>query len=126
MRTELLIGGSWTAGDRERLPVENPATGDVVAEVALATIDDVGAAVDAAAGRGADALEAMPVFERARLLHRVADGIDARADELARLLSAESGKPLAGEAMGEIEESADIFRWSAEEAKRLETPSFGT
>ncbi len=123
MRTELLIGGSWTAGDRERLPVENPATGEVVAEVALATIDDVGAAVDAAAGHGADALEAMPVFERARLLHRVADGIDARADELARLLSAESGKPLAGEAMGEIEESADIFRWSAEEAKRLETPS---
>ncbi len=124
MRTDLLIGGAWVSGDgRDRAPVSNPATGEIIAEVEVATETDVAAAVDAAAGPGADALEAMPVFERARLLHVVADAIDARADELARQLTAESGKPLAGETVGEIEESAEIFRWAAEEAKRLETPT---
>ena len=95
MRTELLIGGAWVSGEgRARLGVSNPATGATIAEVEVATEADVAAAAEAAAGPGADALEAMPVFERARLLHVVADAIDARADELARQLTAESGKPL--------------------------------
>ncbi len=51
-----------------------------------------------------------------------ADLLDQRAEDLARQLTSEQGKPIATEARGEIEESAEIFRWAAEEVKRLETP----
>lgn len=67
-------------------------------------------------------MEAMPAFERAAALHRVADALDTRRAELARQLTDEQGKPLHAESLGEVEESADIFRWAAEEVKRLETP----
>ena len=122
-RSLLLIGGTWTEGRAgERSSVRSPATGLEVGSVAMATEADVDAAV-AGSVEGATAMEALPVFERATLLHRVADLLDERADELARLLSAEQGKPLHTEASDEVAESADIFRWAAEEAKRLETPS---
>jgi acyl-CoA reductase-like NAD-dependent aldehyde dehydrogenase len=122
-RSLLLIAGAWTEGSgRERLTVTSPASGEVVGEVARAAEADVDAAV-AGALAGADAMEAMPVFERAELLHRVADLLDERADELATLLSREQGKPRDAEAVDEIAESAEIFRGAAEDAKRLETPS---
>ena len=84
---------------------------------------DVDARGRAAAGPGADAMEAMPPFERAELLHRVADLLDERADDLAATLTLEQGKPLHTEARDEVAESAEIFRWAAEEVKRLETPN---
>jgi len=122
--SRLLIDGHWTDGsDGQTIPLHSPITGEHLADVAKATTKDVDTAVEAAAGPGADAMEAMPPFERAELLHKVADLLDERADELAATLTLEQGKPLHTEARDEVAESAEIFRWAAEEVKRLETPS---
>jgi succinate-semialdehyde dehydrogenase/glutarate-semialdehyde dehydrogenase len=121
---KLLIDGRWTdGGDGRTVALRSPVTGEHLAEVAQATAADVDAAVAAAAGPGADAMEAMAPFERAELLHRVADVLDGRAEQLAATMTLEQGKPLHTEARDEVAESAEIFRWAAEEVKRLETPN---
>jgi succinate-semialdehyde dehydrogenase/glutarate-semialdehyde dehydrogenase len=66
-------------------------------------------------------MEAMTVFDRARLLHRAADLMEERKEDLGRLLAVEQGKPLRTEAVAEIEESAENFRIAAEDVKRLTT-----
>lgn len=122
--SRLLIDGRWVDGsDGACLDLRSPITGEPIADVAQASLADVDRAVAAAAGPGADAMEAMPPFERAALLHRVADLLEERIDELAATLTFEQGKPLHTEARDEVEESAEIFRWAAEEVKRLETPN---
>jgi succinate-semialdehyde dehydrogenase/glutarate-semialdehyde dehydrogenase len=122
--SRLLIDGRWVDGsDGAATELRSPITGAPIADVAQASVGDVDRAVQAAAGPGADAMEAMPPFERAALLHRVADLLEERIDELASTLTLEQGKPLHTEARDEVEESAEIFRWAAEEVKRLETPN---
>ncbi len=121
---KLLIDGRWTdSSDGGTIELRSPVTGEHLADVAKATTKDVDAAVEAAAGPGADAMEAMPPFERAELLHKVADLLDERAEELAATMTLEQGKPQHTEARDEVAESAEIFRWAAEEVKRLETPN---
>ncbi len=121
---QLLVDGEWVdGGDGQTLTLRSPITGETVAEVCQATAADVENAVDAAAGPGADAMEAMPPFERAEKLTGVAELLEERATELAETLTFEQGKPLHTEAHDEVAESAEIFRWAAEEVKRLETPS---
>jgi len=124
LQTKVLVGGQWTEGGGVPLAVTNPATGERLAEVATVGTDEVDRLV-AGAVAGADVMEAMPPFERATLLHAVADLLDERAPELARLLTMEQGKPLKAEAEGEVEESAEIFRWAAEEVKRPVPPARG-
>ena len=121
-RTELLIDGRWVQGGGDApIAVHSPGSGEHLADVSTASVADVDATV--ATARAAQVvLEAMPPFERAALLHATADLLDERAEDLARQLTSEQGKPIATEARGEIEESAEIFRWAAEEVKRLETP----
>jgi succinate-semialdehyde dehydrogenase/glutarate-semialdehyde dehydrogenase len=97
----------------------SPATGEVLGVLPDAGREDARRAV-AAAGAAAEGLAALSVVERARLCHAVADRIDGRRDEVARLLSLEQGKPLA-EAMGEVAFAADLFRNAAEDVKRLDT-----
>ncbi|MCZ7630846.1 MAG: aldehyde dehydrogenase family protein [Microthrixaceae bacterium] len=121
---QLLIDGRWTEGsDGETLTLRSPVTGEVIAEVCQASHSDVEEAVTAAAGPGADAMESMPPFERAEKLIGVAELLEERADDLAEVLTDESGKVLHTEARDEVAESAEIFRWAAEEVKRLETPA---
>lgn len=115
----LLVGGEWRhPGGRARSEVRNPATGDVLGAVAVASSDDVDDAVRAARA-AAPSLAAMNEFERAEALHRVADLLDRDAGALARQLTDESGKPHRAEAVDELAESAEIFRLAAEEVKRL-------
>src|SRR5205814_452634 len=67
-------------------------------------------------------------FERSGRLHRIAEAIEKRSDELAHLLTLDQGKPLKAEAMGEVAEAAEYFRIAAEDLKRLEgrgTPETG-
>jgi succinate-semialdehyde dehydrogenase/glutarate-semialdehyde dehydrogenase len=121
---QLLLDGRWVdGGDAEALTLRSPITGEAVAEVCQASLGDVETAVTVAAGPGADAMESMPPFERAEKLIGVADLLEERSTELAELLTLESGKPLHTEARDEVAESAEIFRWAAEEVKRLETPT---
>ncbi len=95
-RPELFIGGRWTAGSQTRqIEVRNPATGARVGSVALASTADIDAAVEAArasfdSGVWADT----PPEERSAVLHRAADLLEARAPELARLITSELGCPI--------------------------------
>jgi succinate-semialdehyde dehydrogenase/glutarate-semialdehyde dehydrogenase len=117
--TELLIGGTWRAGgDGGRFAVLDPADGSVIASVAAATPDDARAAVDAAATAG-PGWAATPPRERAEVLRRAFDLMSAAAEELAGLIVAEMGKPLA-EARVEAAYAAEFLRWFSEEAVRAD------
>ena len=59
-------------------------------------------------------------FERSARLHRIADAIEQRREELGHLLTLDQGKPLQAEALGEVDEAAEYFRIAAEDLKRLE------
>src|SRR6478752_613457 len=115
---QLLIGGNWVdARSGERFDVTNPATGELVGSVPDGSEEDVGAAIDAAAG-ALEGWKALPAIERARVLRRAADVIRERKDEIAAVMTAEQGKPLA-EAAGEVEYSASFLEWFGGEAERV-------
>jgi succinate-semialdehyde dehydrogenase/glutarate-semialdehyde dehydrogenase len=117
LREQLLIDGEWVDGaGGEREPVTDPATGEVVAEVAVGTRADAVRAIEAAHAAAAG-WGATPAKTRSQLLRRWHDLIVASVDDLAILLTAEQGKPLA-EARGEILYGATFIEWYAEEAKR--------
>ncbi len=95
-RERMLIGGEWVeAASRETFETRDPATGEVVAAVPRAGAADVDRAVAAArrAVEGRAWRETTPA-ERGRILSRIAAGIRSRADELARLETLDTGKPL--------------------------------
>jgi acyl-CoA reductase-like NAD-dependent aldehyde dehydrogenase len=121
MGAGMYISGRWTAGRGDgSIEVRSPATGDVLGHVPVATAEDVDDAARAARD-GLEAMDGMTVFDRARLLHRAADLMEERKEELGPLLALEQGKPLRAEAVPEIEESAENFRIAAEDVKRLTT-----
>ena len=105
------------AGSGETFPVENPATGEVLAE-----LPRMGAAETRRAIERAEAAfpkwRKMLAKDRARILRRWADLMMEREDELARLLTLEQGKPLA-ESRVEIAYAASFFEWFGEEGKRV-------
>lgn len=115
-RTDALIQGEWTGGSH-RFVVDNPATGEVLANVA-----DLGAAETRAAITAAH--QALPgwqqysALERSNVLWRWYELLLENQDDLARLMTAEQGKPLA-ESRGEIAYGASYVRWFAEEARRI-------
>ena len=96
MRTDLFIANEWRpAQSGRRFPVENPATEEILAEVALGDAADVDAAVRAArACFESDAWRALSGRRRGRILARAADLLEARLDEFARLETAHNGKTL--------------------------------
>ncbi|WP_283135721.1 NAD-dependent succinate-semialdehyde dehydrogenase [Rhizohabitans arisaemae] len=99
-----------------RFDVLDPATIDVIASVADASVDDAMLAVDAAEAAAA-AWAAAPPRERSRILLRAYDLLTARSEEIARLISLENGKAMA-DARGEVAYAAEFFRWYGEEAVR--------
>jgi succinate-semialdehyde dehydrogenase/glutarate-semialdehyde dehydrogenase len=114
---KMYIDGKWVAADSGRtLGVINPATEDVLAEVAYGGRAEVRRAVEAA-GRALPAWMKLTAWDRAKVLKRTADLMRERADALARTLTLEQGKPLA-ESKAEILHSADTFEWFGEEGKR--------
>ena len=118
VREDLFIDGAWVpASDGARLEVTDPATGEVLARVACATAEDTARAIEAAS-RALPGWAATPAPERSAVLRRWHTLILENVGELARILTAEQGKPLA-EAEGEIRYGATFIEWYAEEAKRL-------
>ncbi len=117
LQENLYIGGQWIGNGLQQLDVTNPANGELVGTVPLATRTEVQQAIDSAY-RAFPTWAELPARTRADLLKGVAARMLERIDELARLMTIEQGKPLA-EAKGEIRISADYFEWNAEEAKRI-------
>jgi succinate-semialdehyde dehydrogenase/glutarate-semialdehyde dehydrogenase len=127
--TQLLVGGRWIdASDGHTFEVHDPATGEVIAAVADASVDDGLAAVGAAAA-ALPGWTATPPRQRAEALRRTFELMTERTEELARLIVRENGKALA-DARGEVTYAAEFFRWFAEEAVRaggdLQTAPAGT
>lgn len=114
---ELFIDGRWRpASGRQTLPVLNPATGQPIGTVAHAQQDDLEAAAEAAR-RSFAVIRHLPAMERAAILRRAAALLRERVNEIAPLMTQEQGKPLL-ESRTEVNTSADILDWFAEEARR--------
>jgi succinate-semialdehyde dehydrogenase/glutarate-semialdehyde dehydrogenase len=114
----LWIGGSdHPATGGATLPVHDPSTGEVLAEVADASPDDARRALDAAVD-AQESWAATPPRERGEILRRAFELMTARADDLALVMTLEMGKPLA-ESRGEVTYAAEFFRWFSEEAVRI-------
>ena len=119
MREYLLcVGGNWRAGSAGSAPAVSPSSGETFATVAVAGRPDVDDAV-AAAGAAAPSWAALSPFDRAAACGRVAAAIRDRADDLARALSQDQGKPLEAEARDEVGELAEYFAMAADDAVRL-------
>ncbi|MGL4961612.1 MAG: NAD-dependent succinate-semialdehyde dehydrogenase [Inquilinus sp.] len=114
----LFIDGRWRkAGDGGTSPVLSPVTEKPVGEAPVATRADTEEAI-ASAARGLAAWRAKTGFERADALHAIADEMIRRKAEAARMISTETGKPIA-QSEREWGLSIDQFRWYAEEARRV-------
>mgnify|MGYP001305478511 CR=1 FL=1 len=118
LREANLVGGEWigTAG-RDVIEVTNPATGAVLGHVPSLRRVEVARAIEAA-HRAQPAWRSRTGKERAAILRRLFDLMMAHQDDLARIMTAEQGKPFA-EAKGEIAYAASFIEWFGEEAKRV-------
>ncbi|WP_348693472.1 NAD-dependent succinate-semialdehyde dehydrogenase [Duganella fentianensis] len=118
LRQQAYVNGAWCDADNgATLAVHNPATGEQLGSVPLMGATETRAAI-AAANAAWPAWRKKTAKERAAILRRWNDLILANAEDLAQLMTAEQGKPLA-EARGEVAYGASFIEWFAEEAKRI-------
>jgi len=115
--TGLFVDGAWRSGGGADVPVEDPATGTILATVAGAGPDDARRALDAAA-RAQPGWAATPPRVRADLLWRAFELLVERREQFALVMTLEMGKPLA-QARDEVTYGAEFFRWFAEETTRV-------
>ena len=114
--TRMLIDGQFVAGEGDAEKVLNPATGELIATVPEASVEQVHKAVSAA-HRAFEAWSETTPMERSRLLLKLADAIESRAEDFARLESLNCGKPYARALGDEIPAIADCFRYFAGAAR---------
>ena len=120
-RYRMYIDGQWVDGETgETFQSFNPATGQTIAELPRGTRNDAARAI-AAARKGSRIISRMSVWDRSRLCLKIADVMEKRADELARTLAEEQGKPYHTEAKAEVQTAIAGFREAAELVKWLET-----
>nr|WP_245714010.1 NAD-dependent succinate-semialdehyde dehydrogenase [Nocardia vaccinii] len=114
----LFIDGTWRpSGNGARLAVHDPATGACLKQIADANVADGRAALNAACA-AFPSWATTPARTRAEILRRAFDLVQARADDLALLMTLEMGKPLA-EARAEVSYGGEFLRWFSEEASRV-------
>ncbi|EJM56231.1 NAD-dependent succinate-semialdehyde dehydrogenase [Pseudomonas sp. GM48] len=113
----LFIGGVWrNTHPSESIPVVNPATEEQIGLIAKASLADIEDAA-IAAEKGFATWKQVSALDRASIMHKAANLIRERAENIALVLTSEHGKPLA-EAMGEVAATADTIDWHAEEGRR--------
>ncbi len=114
---DFLIGKEWRRGIRT-IPVLNPYTQEAFAEVGLADAGEIENAIEVAR-KAFEKTRQLPAYLRSRICAQVAQGIQDRAEEFARTIAMESGKPLVF-ARGEVERSVSTFTIASEEALRID------
>ncbi|MGE4243071.1 NAD-dependent succinate-semialdehyde dehydrogenase [Ramlibacter sp.] len=117
LRTDALVGGEWLRG-AARFDVHDPATGAKLADVANLGAADADAAIAFADAAGPGWRRTTPKA-RSALMRKWFDLLTDHAGDLARIMTAEQGKPLA-ESLGEVAYGASFVEWFAEEAKRVD------
>ena len=116
----IYVNGAWApAASHATFEASSPASGAVIGLLADGGRPDASRAIEAAAA-AAPAWGRTSPFERAAALERIAATIEARRDDLARVLTLDQGKPLQAEAYGEVEELILYFRMAAADATRIE------
>ncbi len=121
---QMLIDGAFVTGEGEAEKVLNPSTGELLVALPEASADQVNKAV-AAAQRAFESWSETTAGERARMLLKLADAIEARAEEFARLESLNCGKPYARALGDEIPAIADCYRFFAGAARSMTGPLAG-
>ncbi|MFP4390115.1 MAG: NAD-dependent succinate-semialdehyde dehydrogenase [Desulfococcaceae bacterium] len=116
-RPAAYVNGKWISADSGGIDVTNPATGEVMGQVPVLDADAVSEAV-AAAEAAWPAWRSKTAGERAGILRRWRDLMMKHQEDLARLMTAEQGKPLT-ESRGEVAYAASFMEWFAEEGKRV-------
>src|SRR6201981_1629779 len=117
-RQQCYVNGAWVdALNRGTIPVTNPATGEQLGTVPRMGAEETRQAIEAA-DKELPAWRAKTAKERAQILRRLFDLMMANQDDLAVLMTAEQGKPLA-ESKGEIAYAASFIEWFGEEGKRV-------
>lgn len=115
---EMLINGRWTAARSGRVfPIENPATGAVVATAPRADATDLDEAISSSV-EGFQAWRRVDAWERSRRLREGASRIQDDRQQIAELLTEEQGKPLA-QSLAEVDTCVEQFDWYADEARRI-------
>ena len=122
--TQMLIDGDFVAGAGEAEKVLNPSTGELLVSLPEASVDQVNQAV-AGARRAFESWSETTAAERARMLLKLADAIESRAEEFARLESLNCGKPYARALGDEIPAIADCYRFFAGAARCMTGPLAG-
>ncbi|MGW8193320.1 MAG: NAD-dependent succinate-semialdehyde dehydrogenase [Desulforhopalus sp.] len=118
VKTRGYVNGEWIdSDDRDLFNVDNPATGEIIARVARCKANETRRAIEAAEN-ALSGWQRLTALEKADFLMKWYNLIMDKVEDLARLLTAEQGKPLA-EAAGEIKYGAAYIRWFAEEARRI-------
>ena len=119
LHTQAYINGQWVDADSGALlPVSNPATGDIITEVAKVGAEETRRAIEAAE-LAMIQWRATPAKQRAQIMRRWFDLIMANQEDLARIMTIEQGKTLA-ESRGEVAYGASYIEWFAEQAKRVD------
>lgn len=124
MQTKLLIDGALQAGEGAPLAIEDPASGEIIAEVPAATEAQVDQAVEAAA-RAFETWSQTPPAERAARLLAFADAIEGAEDELAELESRDCGKPWPSARDDEMPLTVDVYRFMAGAARTMSGSAAG-
>ena len=118
LKTQAYVSGKWIdAEDGAKLAIRNPATGETIAEVASVGAVETRRAIESAAAALPE-WSVRPAKARARILRRWFELLMENQEDLAQLMTAEQGKPLA-ESRGEIAYGASFLEWFAEEGKRV-------
>src|SRR6478672_6949971 len=117
-RQQCYIDGEWVdAYDRATIPVKDPASGETLGTVPKMGAEETRRAIEAA-DKALPAWRGKTAKERAQILRRWFDLMMANQEDLAQLMTAEQGKPIA-EARGEVAYAASFLEWFGEEAKRI-------
>ncbi len=117
---KMYIDGEWCdSSSGESFKLYSPIDGEVIAEIPVASKEDVERAIQAAA-RNKESFKLTSDKYRADLCNRIADEIDKRKEEIAHWMTMEQGKPYSTESIPEVEESALNFRIAAEDIKRID------
>ena len=110
------IDGRWQQSEKkETYDVINPATEEVIGKASKATSVDVNKALKSAE-KGFSVWKKFSPWDRAKIIRKIADLMRKKNNELAKWMTLETGKPIS-ESLAEVNGSADIFEWNAEETK---------